>query len=669
MEPASSTCAVWIADCYRQGPMRRSAATALGILATLVAVRARGAETTIRLDSLGFRPSSLKTATFLKPGRFTVRRAADDAAVFSATLDAGVADAVSGRTVYVGDFSAVEAPGTYYLELDDCERSPPFPIGADVYVDAYKTMMLGFFGQRCGTAVAISFGGASFAHGVCHDASIDLSYFDGASQAPTLVGGWHDAGDYGRYTVNGGFTAGFMLRTWEDFSTDLAPIPLAIPESGGATPDFLAETRWQIEWLLAMEYADGSGRFSNAVKSPDFPSLLVMPEDDTSPIALASASSMGTAVAAAALAQAARVYGPYDAALAARCQQAALRAYAWLLANPNTLTPSEDWAAAYDYGDTPGDATAVTLEATARLWAAAEIWATTGDGTALADFEARAQTASYAFNPSPDWVDPSDLGIVTYLLSGSTARSPSVVAGLTASVMAAATTLQNAYAAPDNGWGRAQGYWWGSNGTVARSCLVFEMAARLDATGRWMDFCAEQIGHLMGRNLYGRSQATGIGVDPPLHPHHRPSAADNVVPPWPGLLVGGAQQNGTQWIDWTDDENDYMTNEAAINYSGALVYAFAAFLGADPGAPVGDGGVTPLADGGAPACVPEADAGADDDGGMRADAGHPMIVTIDTPAGRGGDGCGCRVATDGPTAATAAIAGLALLLSRRRRRR
>ena len=650
--------------------MKRSLAAALGLFATAIAWGAQAAETTIRVNSLGFRPSSPKTATFLRPGRFTLRRAADEAAVFSATLGAGIADSVSGQTVYLGDFSAVQAPGSYYLELDDCERSPTFPIAADVYVDAYKTMMLGFYGQRCGSAVSFAFGGATFAHGVCHDAGIDLSDFDGTGQAATLIGGWHDAGDYGRYTVNGGFTAGFMLRTWEDFSTNLTPLALAIPESGGATPDFLTETRGQIEWLLAMAYADGSGRFSNAVKSPDFPSLLVMPEDDPSPIALASASSMGTAVAAAALAQAARVYEPHDAAFAARCQQAALRAYAWLTANPNMVTPTEDWAAAYDYGDTPGDATAVTLEATARLWAAAEIWATTGDSAALADFEARAQASGYAFNPSPDWVDPSDLGIVTYLVSNSTARSPAVVAGLTASVMTAATTLKSASTAPNNGWGRAQGYWWGSNGTVARSCLVFEMAARLDATVGWMDLCTEQIGHLMGRNLYGRSQATGIGVDPPLHPHHRPSAADDVVPPWPGLLVGGAQQNGTQWIDWTDDQNDYMTNEAAINYSAALVYAFAGFVGDDPGQSASDGGVPSLPDGGAPACVPNPDAGATGDAGAKSDAGPPEIVTIGTPVGRGGSGgCGCRVATDRPTASTAAIAGLALFFSRRRRKR
>ena len=179
--------------------------------------------------------------------------------------------------------------------------------------------MLGFYGQRCGTAVALSFSGASFAHGVCHHADVDLSYFDGTGQPPTVVGGWHDAGDYGRYTVNGGLTLGFMLRAWEDFSAVLGPVALAIPESGGATPDFLAETRRQVEWLLGMEYGDGSGRFSNAVKSPDFPALNVMPEDDTSPIALASASTMGTAIAAGALAEAARVYQPYDAAFAQRC--------------------------------------------------------------------------------------------------------------------------------------------------------------------------------------------------------------------------------------------------------------------------------------------------------------------------------------------------------------
>ena len=645
--------------------MRRSSALTLSLLAMLGSTGARGAETAIRVSSLGFRPSSRKTATFLKGGSFTVRRAADDAVVFSGALDTAVADAVSGQTVYLGDFSAVETPGDYYLELASCERSPTFPIAPDVYLDAYRTMMLGFYGQRCGTAVALSFAGASFAHGVCHDSDVDLSYFDGTGQAPTLVGGWHDAGDYGRYTVNGGITLGFMLRTWEDFSATLGAVALAIPESGGATPDFLAETRGQVEWLLGMEYGDGSGRFSNAVKSPIFPAN-VRPEADTSPIALASASTMATAVAAAALAEAARVYQPYDAAFAQRCQEAATRAYAWVTATPGIVIPSEDWAAAYDYNDAPGDATEIALDATARIWAAAEMWATTGDATALGDFEARVQAPSYAFNPEPDWNDPADLGAITYLLSSSAARTPAVVALLDASVMSAASTLKTAYAAPDNGWGRVQGYWWGANGAVARSCLVFNMAARLDATAGWMDLCAEQIGHLMGRNLYGRSQVTGIGVDPPLHPHHRPSIADGVVPPWPGLLVGGAQQNGTQWVDWTDNDGDWLTNESAINYNAGLVYAFAAFLGPDPGRVPGDGGVALPLDAGAPACPSAVDAGTDGPAGVGADAATTHLH------GMGGSGgCGCTVGLDRPAVSALFLTGLAMLVVRRggRRRR
>ena len=57
---------------------------------------------------------------------------------------------------------------------------------ADVYLDAYKTMMLGFYGQRCGTAVALAAENASFAHGVCHTGSVDLQYFDGAGPTARL---------------------------------------------------------------------------------------------------------------------------------------------------------------------------------------------------------------------------------------------------------------------------------------------------------------------------------------------------------------------------------------------------------------------------------------------------------------------------------------------------
>ena len=82
------------------------------------------------------------------------------------------------------------------------------------------------------------------------------------SAAPTAerkdgIGGWHDAGDYNKYTVNGAFTAGMMLQAWEHFSDRLAALKFDIPESENDVPDFLDEVRWELDWLLKMQADDG----------------------------------------------------------------------------------------------------------------------------------------------------------------------------------------------------------------------------------------------------------------------------------------------------------------------------------------------------------------------------------------------------------------------------
>ena len=85
----------------------------------------------------------------------------------------------------------------------------------------------------------------------------------------------------------------------------------------------------------------------------------------------------------------------------------------------------------------------------------------------------------------------------------------------------------------------------------------------------------DAINYLFGRNPYGRSFVTGLGHRPPLHPHDRRHGGDKVDPPWPGYLVGGAWPKETSW---SDSEADYRTNEIAINWNGALIYALAAFV-------------------------------------------------------------------------------------------
>jgi len=87
--------------------------------------------------------------------------------------------------------------------------------------------------------------------------------------------------------------------------------------------------------------------------------------------------------------------------------------------------------------------------------------------------------------------------------------------------------------------GKAGNYYWGSNGAVARTCMLLQVANRLSPKADYLDTCVDQISRIFGRNYYNRSQVTGVGKDPPLHPHHRPSQADGISNPWPGYLVGG----------------------------------------------------------------------------------------------------------------------------------
>jgi endoglucanase len=99
------------------------------------------------------------------------------------------------------------------------------------------------------------------------------------------------------------------------------------------------------------------------------------------------------------------------------------------------------------------------------------------------------------------------------------------------------------------------------------------VAYQLNGDKKYLDAIAMQLDHLLGRNIYDRTQVTGVGYNPPLQPHHRPSASDAYAAPWPGLLVGGTSSGAT---GWKDDTNDYRSNEVAINWVAAFVYATAA---------------------------------------------------------------------------------------------
>lgn len=85
----------------------------------------------------------------------------------------------------------------------------------------------------------------------------------------------------------------------------------------------------------------------------------------------------------------------------------------------------------------------------------------------------------------------------------------------------------------------------------------------------------------MGRNGTSYAFVTGYGDKTPMNPHHRPSGADGVEAPVPGLIAGGpnpGQQDGCSYPSdipdqsYVDDYCSYASNEIAINWNAPLVY-------------------------------------------------------------------------------------------------
>jgi endoglucanase len=161
----------------------------------------------------------------------------------------------------------------------------------------------------------------------------------------------------------------------------------------------------------------------------------------------------------------------------------------------------------------------------------------------------------------------------TYLLSKREGKRDSLVEDIKRDLLRTADSI--VLVRQKDIYGRCIGgaYKWGSNGTVAREVLTLQVANKVSPNQEYIDTALDSIGHLFGRNYYCRSYVTGLGYKPPMYPHDRRAGGDKVVDPWPGYVVGG----GHSATDWQDIEPDARTNEIAINWQGALVYALAGF--------------------------------------------------------------------------------------------
>ncbi len=519
----------------------------------------------IRVNSIGFSPAAEKIATIVGAGRiFTVVNIDTDAVVLQGTSGAALTTAESdtgGETVSLADFSAVHTPGRYALEVAGLGRSATFRIGDQVWNEAFRTVTRGLYLWRCGVAVDTVVNGQPYHHDACHTEDAYLDKVGGpAGKLVKSTGGWHDAGDYNKYIVNAGVTVGLMFKAWEQFRPAIETVHLDLPESGHGLPDLLAELKFEYDWMLTMQADDG--RVYHKLSAQYF-NYWGPPDKDPSKRYFSPWSTSATADFAAMMALGARHFREFDAAYADRCLAAATKAWTFLAAHPENHPAdlSAFWTGAYQCPD-----------ATHRLWAAQELWETTGDAGYLKEFEQRATGLEFG-SDGPTWGDVRDLALGSYLLSRRDGRDPLLVARLKASLLATADHIvaeaaHNAHARPFGD--TAATFFWGCNASVAAQTYLLQVAHQFDPKPAYLATAADALGYLFGRNYHARSYVSGLGFQPPEHAHDRRG-----TPQLPGYLVGGPFPSARHWYDqWKDPSR----NEIAINWNGSLIYALAGFV-------------------------------------------------------------------------------------------
>ncbi|HEY0945171.1 MAG TPA: glycoside hydrolase family 9 protein [Opitutaceae bacterium] len=518
----------------------------------------------VRVNSIGFRPESPKQATVAEAtdDPFRIVRIADGAEVFRGKLgpEQQTAAKDTDERVRVADFSAFKEPGRYQLEIAGVGRSAPFAIGAEVWNSSFLTAARGLYLWRCGTAVRGTWQGHTFQHGPCHLEDGWLDHVGGGHTRRPSVGGWHDAGDYNKYVVNAGVSVGLLLKAWEQFRPRIERVALDLPETGNGVPDLLNELRWELEWLFTMQLEDG--RVYHKLSATKF-SYWGPPDKDRDERYFAGWSSTATADFAAMMAMAARHFREFDRVFAERCLAAARLSWRYLSAHPEHVDPEQSVFETGAY---------TAPDKTHRLWAAAELWRTTGERAFLQEFERRAAGEEFTFL-GPTWGDVRDLALGTYLEAESSkeGRDPALVARLRTQLLAqagriVATADAHAYGRPVGG----DRWFWGVNGSVAGQAYLLHLADGVQADPRYRATAAQALSFLFGRNFHARSYVTGLGHRPPAHPHDRRGE-----PAWPGYLVGGGEKSGRGWVD---ESGDYRQNEIALNWNAALIYALAAFV-------------------------------------------------------------------------------------------
>lgn len=522
----------------------------------------------VYVNQRGYLTDSTKYAVIpYKAERFEVIDA-ENKSVFSGVPVYFGYDEASGDEIYRADFSKLNVVGKYKIRVND-NASAGFEIGKDIYSSVCRDTLHAFYYLRCGCELEEKWAG-KYVHGKCHSENAVL--WENPEISADVSGGWHDAGDYGRYVTAAAAAAAHMLLGYKMFPERFCRIFSDIPNDGNM-PDILAECRVELEWLMKMQRADG-GVYHKVTTKGHAP--FIMPEEDKQQLYLLPVSSSATADTAAVCAMAAEIYGDYDKDLAYKLTITAEKAYGWLEKNPDFLFDNPDECTTGVYGE--------RSDRDNRFWAAAQMYSLTGEykyHKALQDLYAE-EFPKTALGYS----EVGGLGCLAYILAERADKQTELADEMKKHFVCAAEKFK---AFSDScGYKTAlmpKEYGWGSNMGVLVRAMIFIIADTVCGCTGYSEYALAQMNYILGLNAVGMSYISGIGEKSINAPHFRPSSADGIEKCHEGFVSGGANcylndefakkliPQGTPPMKcFADDERCYSLNEITIYWNSPAVF-------------------------------------------------------------------------------------------------
>ncbi|MFT4762597.1 MAG: endoglucanase [Paraglaciecola sp.] len=588
----------------------------------------------IRIDQFGYRLGDQKVAVISNPVNgfnssdsfspgtmYEVRRWSDDVSVFSAAItafDNGNTHVQSGDQVWLFDFSSVVIADDYYIyDVTNDVGSYQFTVSDDVYNDVLKQSVRAFYYQRCGVEKTVTHGG-NWNDGICHHgtgqdlASRSVTDQNNAATERDLSGGWHDAGDYNKY-VNFTYAPVHSLLFAYQKSPTVFGDDSNIPESGNGIADVLDEVKFELDWLLKMQDADGSVLMKISV--PNFEGGSPPSSDATSRY-YGEAASSATATAASIFAHAYMVFKdvPGMTTYANNLRTKAEEAWTWIQSNSSFST----------YANTGFQSTNPEIstdeQKEVRVGVAVMLFAATGN-TSYRDFVDNNYTDIrpiqwtfwYPFQPTIQ-----EIALYYSEISGATsAVANSILTSFQSSTVSNNNEMLSAWLSNTDAYRaylKDDNYVWGSNQVKARTATMFANMNYYNlSAANAQNFDNAALGYvhnLHGTNPLGKVMLTNMGsygaevsCDEIYHGWFDDgtiydNAQTSTFGPAPGIVPGGPNPNYSpamgnisppqgqpiqkSYKDWntTYPENSWEITENAIYYQAAYVQLLAAYSGA-----------------------------------------------------------------------------------------